>query len=117
MQMVGYREARATALEVLLPASERVQIVSLPMLAALKLLTWSERHLRQPRKDASDLLLILKHYLSPESTERLYDEAAHLLETDDFNAAAGGANCYPFTHTTCLSVCTTSTRSCWFAIT
>ena len=91
MQMVGYREAQATALEVLLPASQRVQIVSLPMLAALKLLTWSERHLRQPRKDASDLLLILKHYLSPENTERLYDEAAHLLETYDFDYEIAGA--------------------------
>jgi predicted nucleotidyltransferase len=91
MQMVGYREARATALEVLLPASEHVQIVSLSMLATLKLLTWSERHLRQPRKDASDLLLILKHYLSPENTERLYDDAAHLLETDDFNYEIAGA--------------------------
>lgn len=61
------------------------------MLAILKLLAWSARHVVVPRKDASDLVLILKNYLTPENTERLYAQAAHLLEADDFDFEAAGA--------------------------
>lgn len=91
MQVVGYREACATALDVLLPEDQRVSTVSLPMLAAIKLVAWVDRHRLQPRKDASDLLLILGHYLNKENATRLYDEAAHLLAADEFDYEAAGA--------------------------
>lgn len=90
MGVLGYREALATAIEVMLPESQRVLTISLPMLVMLKLLAWSERHVVHPRKDASDLFFILKHYLNKENTERLYREAAHLLEAEDFDYEAAG---------------------------
>lgn len=60
------------------------------MLAVLKLLAWSERHLAAPRKDATDLFLILRNYLTEENSARLYEEAAHLLEAEDFDYEAAG---------------------------
>ena len=90
MGVLGFREALATATELILPESQRVLAVSLPMLAILKLLAWSARHVVAPRKDAGDLFLILKNYLNQDNTTRLYEEAAHLLQADDFDYEAAG---------------------------
>ena len=90
MRVLGFREAHETAIEFILPASQRISTVSLPMLAVLKLLAWSERHLAAPRKDATDFFLILRNYLSEENSARLYEEAAHLLEAEDFDYEAAG---------------------------
>ena len=76
MTVVGYSEALACAIDVKLPQNQRVLVVSLPMLAVLKIVAWSERHTAAPRKDATDLLLILKNYLDAGKQQRLYDEAA-----------------------------------------
>jgi predicted nucleotidyltransferase len=85
MTVVGYREALASAIDVKLPENQRVLVVSLPMLAVLKLVVWSERHTAAPRKDATDLFLILKNYLDTGNQQRLYEEAAHLLEDSNFD--------------------------------
>jgi len=61
------------------------------MLAVLKVIAWSDRHITAPRKDAADLLLILKNYLDAGNQERLYDEAAHLLDDSNFNYERAGA--------------------------
>ena len=90
MGVLGFREAYETAIELMLPASRRISTASLPMLAVLKLLAWSEQHLATPRKDATDLFFILRHYLTEENSARLYDEAAHLLEAEDFDYEAAG---------------------------
>jgi len=90
MHVLGFREAHETAIELVLPASRRISTVSLPMLAVLKLLAWSERHLSAPRKDATDLFLILRSYLAGENSARLYEEAAHLLDAEDFDYEAAG---------------------------
>ncbi len=91
MGVLGFLEARATAIEIQLPAKMAVATVCLPMLAVLKLMAWSERHTYAPRKDASDLFLVLGNYLNDENAERLYDVGTHLLERDDFDYEAAGA--------------------------
>jgi predicted nucleotidyltransferase len=91
IRVLGYQEARATSLEVLLPEGQRISTVSLPMLAAIKVIAWADRHTSQPRKDASDLLLVLKNYLHEKNAARLYGEAAHLLEETDFDYESAGA--------------------------
>lgn len=91
MGVLGYREARASAATIILPGGKTLFTVSLPMLAVLKVFAWSERHLRSPRKDASDLFLILESYLEDEQISRLYTEAAHLLEAATFNFETAGA--------------------------
>jgi len=91
MAVSGYREAHATAVNVVLPGGIPIAVVSLPMLAALKVLAWSERHRAVPRKDAYDLVLILAHYLDAGQRERLYAEGGHLLNAPDFDYEHAGA--------------------------
>lgn len=91
MGVLGYREARATAEQIHLPDKLFVATVCLPMLAILKLMAWSERHAYAPRKDASDLFLVLGNYLNDENTARLYEVGAHLLEQENFDYEVAGA--------------------------
>lgn len=91
MRVLGYREAAATAVEVHLPREERVRTVSLPMLAVLKVIAWTERHATSPRKDARDLFFVLRHYLNSERAERLHNDAPQLLEAADFDLDVAGA--------------------------
>jgi predicted nucleotidyltransferase len=85
MAVLGYRAALETSLDVMLPGRVLLNVISLPMLAALKTMAWSDRHWEAPRKDASDLILILQNYLETGQRERIYTEAAHLLEAEDFD--------------------------------
>ena len=91
MSVLGFREAVETAVDVVLPGRVCVSTVSIPMLAVLKLIAWSHRHVLAPAKDAGDLFLILSNYFEVEDSIRLYDEASHLLEDKDFDYDAAGA--------------------------
>lgn len=91
MGVLGYREAWGSGIEILLPKDQTLRSVSLPMLALLKLLAWDERHILAPRKDASDFFLILESYLKGGNADRLYSEAGHLLEAEDFDYESAGA--------------------------
>ena len=91
MTVFGFSEVFAATLSVRLPDDEEIRIVSLPALAVLKLMAWKERRLSQPGKDAYDLAMILRNYLDAGNHERLYTEAAHLLEMPDFDFEQAGA--------------------------
>lgn len=47
---MGYGEALAISVELVLPECQRVAVDSLPMQIILKLVAWSERHTRVPEK-------------------------------------------------------------------
>jgi predicted nucleotidyltransferase len=91
MSVLGFEEALEACIDALLPSGRKVAVVSLPMLAVLKILAWSERQKIAPRKDASDLMLILQNYLDAGNSERLYGEAGQLLENPDFDYERAGA--------------------------
>lgn len=74
MMVFGFREAQGSCITVILPPNERVQVVSLPALAILKLVAWKERRFQQPGKDAHDLALIVRSYLDAGNHERLHSE-------------------------------------------
>lgn len=88
MSMFGFKEALGSTVTVLLPDDARVQVVSLRALAILKFSAWAERRLREPRKDAYDLLLIIKNYATA-SGERLYDANPHVVGSPSDYEAAG----------------------------
>jgi predicted nucleotidyltransferase len=73
MDVFGFREALAAAHSIVLSGNVSSRVVSLPGLALLKLICWQERHYQSPRKDAQDLPLILRHYLSAPNEARLGD--------------------------------------------
>lgn len=91
MSVFGFREVLAATISVLLPEGVTAPVVSLPALALLKIAAWMERRYVQPGKDAYDLWLVLRHYLDGGNRDRLYTEAAALLERSDFDYEAAGA--------------------------
>ncbi|SEJ53247.1 Predicted nucleotidyltransferase [Paraburkholderia diazotrophica] len=84
LTVLGFSEAVATASQIEIEAGLVVPVVTLPALTLLKLLAWEDRR-RQENKDASDLLLILRSYLWAGNEERVWTEAADLMEAYAFN--------------------------------
>jgi predicted nucleotidyltransferase len=64
--------------------------VSLAGLAILKIVSWSDNIARR-NKDAKDLLLLMSKYLDAGNDERMFDEGADLLESEDFDYEVAGA--------------------------
>ena len=93
MNVSGYREAMADAIQVSLPGGERVDVISLPALALLKLFAWRDRRNTVPAygKDAMDLWSVLANYRAAGNDGRAYDEAAHLLDEPDYDYLRVGA--------------------------
>lgn len=90
MNVLGYQEASATAIQTTLPGGQDVLVVSLPMLIVLKMLAWEDRHSYAPRKDADDLMLMLGKYLDAGNLPRLPADAVELLG-DAFDYGSAGA--------------------------
>lgn len=90
MSVTGYAEALASALDVDLGNGLVIRVVSIPALAALKLLAWNERGL-QDNKDAQDLLFLLQHYHEAGNGDRMYEEAYGLLGAAGFDVRLAGA--------------------------
>jgi predicted nucleotidyltransferase len=91
MKMLGYREASATAVKVRMPGDLIVNVVSLPALAIMKLVAWTERRHTAPKKDAYDLWLLLRNYSDAGNQERLYGDALHLVDAQNFDYESAGA--------------------------
>lgn len=93
MNVIGYREALADAVLVLLPGGDSLDVVSLPGLAALKLFAWRDRRRSAPPygKDAVDLWSIMLNFREAGNDERIYIDAAHLLEQPDYDHRRAGA--------------------------
>jgi predicted nucleotidyltransferase len=90
MNVTAYAEALKSALEVDVGDQLVVRVVSIPGLAALKLLAWDDRGLIDS-KDAQDLFFLLMHYHEAGNDHRLYDEAFSILEACGFDVTLAGA--------------------------
>ena len=84
MNVLGFREAIDTSVEIDLGERLMVPVVSLPSLALLKILAWHDRRVSR-NTDASDLLLILRNYWDAGNTDRIWVDGADLLELHDFD--------------------------------
>lgn len=91
MDVFGFREALARAIQLELPGGVRTRMVSLPALALLKITCWHDRHYAYPRRDAIDLLLILRNYLRAGHLDRLFGEFLEWTQEDDFDYELAGA--------------------------
>lgn len=90
MNVAGFAEARASALTMVVAAGLAVPVASLPSLAVLKLIAWRDRHMETP-KDATDFLLIARHYADAGNFDRLYETESDLLQAADFDPELAGA--------------------------
>ena len=85
MTTMGFQEAYAHSIRVVIGSDTEMAVCSPAGLALLKLLAWNER---RERKDAGDLGAVLYYYLEAGNEERLYEEHADLLELEFKRAGA-----------------------------
>jgi predicted nucleotidyltransferase len=92
MSVMGFRECFQHAVEVKISDHPElsVNVVSLPGLAILKLISWDENIVRR-QKDASDLVFIIRNYLDAGNLERLFEEAPDIVDSSDYDYEAGSA--------------------------
>lgn len=90
MNVAGFAEARAAALMVEIADDLAVPVASLASLAILKLIAWRDRRMETP-KDATDFLLIARHYADAGNLDRLYETETALLQATNFDPDLAGA--------------------------
>jgi predicted nucleotidyltransferase len=84
MNVLGFREAVDTSIDINIGDVLLVPVVALPALALLKILAWRDRRTRK-NTDSTDLLLILRSYHSAGNSERIWEIGADLLEVHEFD--------------------------------
>jgi predicted nucleotidyltransferase len=90
MNVLGFREAVDTPLQVDIGEGLTAPVVSLPALAILKLLAWQDRRTTR-NTNAGDLLLLIRNYHNAGNNERIWEVATDLLETHGFDADLAAA--------------------------
>lgn len=88
MNVQGYVEAETAALDVDI-SGKSVRVLDAAGLALLKVFAWKDRRAKT-KKDASDLLVLLKHYPELGNEDRMYEDAA-LLDDVGHDYLRGGA--------------------------
>jgi predicted nucleotidyltransferase len=90
MNVAGFQDAFEAAVTVQFEADLSIRVVSLPGLAVLKLLAWSDRGTVDSR-DARDLATLLRSYADAGNNDRLYEAEFDAMEAADFNLELAGA--------------------------
>lgn len=65
-----------------------IDVVDLPSIALLKIISFSDRSLRGEFRDAEDLAFIFDNYLYADNHERLFSENFEILDGEDIDIAA-----------------------------
>jgi len=91
MNVMGFKEAFDHSLIVRMAPKLDIRFISLPGLAIVKLIAWSERSGEAAGKDAADLALLLKNYADAGNKDRLYEEHRDLLEAEGHDHDRAGA--------------------------
>ena len=90
MNVIGYAEALQHAIQVDVGGDLVVNVVSIPALAALKILAWNDRGL-EDNKDAQDFLFLLRHYNEAGNIDRVYEDPLSVLESCGYEIDLAGA--------------------------
>lgn len=90
MNVIGFNDALESTSTVTVAPGLGIPVVSLPMLAILKLLAWNDRR-RHTTKDARDFAFLLTSYEKMLDTTRLYDEEQAILAAVDYDLEQAGA--------------------------
>lgn len=90
LDVFGFREAMATAVQVTLPGGLVIAVASLPAQSLLKLFAWRDRH-NDNRRDAVDLKSIVSAYGEGRYLDELYDRHEALLERHGFDVRRAAA--------------------------
>lgn len=90
MNVLGFNDALGSACTVTVARDLEIPVVSLPMLAILKLLAWNDRR-QHSVKDARDFAFLLTTYERMGVTARLYDMEPEILAAVDYHLDLAGA--------------------------
>lgn len=90
MNVAGYRDAHASAVQVEIGPGIVISIASIPGIAILKLFAWVDRGRGNP-KDAIDLVTLLRQYNEAGNQERVYEDAIAALEAVEYDVELAGA--------------------------
>jgi len=91
MSVLGYEKAMNTAINLSIVGSDvTIKMANLTSLVILKLISWAERY-PERKKDAFDIRIILRNYISADNSKRLYAEDSYLMEKEDFDYDLSGA--------------------------
>lgn len=88
MNVAGYDDVLAAAELVTFAPGFNGKVVSLPGLAILKLVAWSDRGKADP-KDAHDLIYLMDSYAAAGNLDRVYDEDG-IIEAGDYDPDLAG---------------------------
>jgi predicted nucleotidyltransferase len=91
LSVIGFREARRTAIKADLPKGESLLVASPPALALLKIFAWRDRADSPASKHASDLWLLLRHYSEIQDESRVRRDTERLLEHASYDWRIAGA--------------------------
>ncbi len=89
MNVAGYHDVWAHSESVQLAPDLVLRVASIPGLAVLKLVAWSDRG-RVNTKDAHDLFHMMVNYVSAGNLDRLYETEADVLEEAAFDPEMAG---------------------------
>lgn len=79
MNVLGFEEASANTVDVLLPGGVLVRVATIPALLLLKLFAWDDRHIQRPAHDAVDIRQLITTYADV-CEEMLYGDHIGILE-------------------------------------
>ena len=88
MSMVGFEEAYRSAIPVLMSNDQPLEILmpSIPGLTLLKTISWDDAY-PERKRDAADLLFILKNCETNDTRTRLYETYPDLLKEEDYDTS------------------------------
>ncbi len=84
MNVIGYKDALAAAIVVMVEPDLTVPVASLPGLTLLKLFAWHDRQ-AETSKDAQDFVMLLRGYHMAGNQDRLYGAELAVLESVDYD--------------------------------
>ena len=90
MNVAGYAETFACAVQVEVEPGFAIRVASLAGLAILKLVAWADRGAGDPR-DAIDLATLIRQYGSAGNEDRLYGEEIRVMEAVNYDFDLAGA--------------------------
>lgn len=89
MKVTGFSDGLKSAVLVRLDVDLIIPVVSIPVLIVLKLFAWIDR--KYEKRDAADILVMLKNYGDAGNEDRLYGEESRFLEAEDYDFEIAGA--------------------------
>lgn len=87
---LGFKDVSKKTIEVKIRGNPEliIDVVDLPSLALLKIISFSDRSLRGEFRDAEDLAYLFDNYIYADNQDRLFDEHFEILDGEDYEIAA-----------------------------